>query len=135
MNNICTTTDKEQRQQVRAIIVDIVRKMLNRQLNIKWTGNKVDLFEMVHIAYLSMEIRRSDGTLMFQSEMLRNLFEWQGFTLPSNERIYGNRINARRGVLVKSIVERLQYLLFVSGVKDDPITLLRELGLVEVKKD
>lgn len=135
MNNICTTTDKEQRQHVRAIIVDIVRKMLNRQLNIKWTGNKVDLFEMVHIAYLSMEIRRSDGTLMFQSEMLRNLFEWQGFTLPSNERIYGNRINARRGVLVKSIVERLQYLLFVSGVKDDPITLLRELGLVEVKKN
>lgn len=135
MNNICTTTDKEQRQHVRAIIVDIVRKMLNRQLNIKWTGNKVDLFEMVHIAYLSMEIRRSDGTLMFQSEMLRNLFEWQGFTLPSNERIYGNRINARRGVLVKSIVERLQYLLFVSGVNDDPITLLRELGLVEVKKN
>lgn len=122
---------KEQKNIAQAIIVDIIRKMLNRELNIKWIGKKIDLFEMIHTAYCSGEIMHEDGMPYTQTEMIRSIFDWQHMSINKNMCSYNNRLNIRKGVLTKSVTERLQYLLFVSNVENDHLLLLQKLQLIE----
>lgn len=122
---------KEQRHIVQTMIVDIVRKMLNRELSIRWIGKKIDLFEMIHTAYQSMEILHEDGTPYMQSEIIRNIFEWQQMSVGKNMCAYNNRLNARKGIQAVSIIDRMQHLLFVSNVKAEPLLLLQKLQVAE----
>lgn len=128
---IAIMDNKEQRKIVRAMIVDIVRKMLSRELSIKWIGKKIDLFEMIHTAYMTMEILHEDGTPYMQSEMIRSIFSWQQMSVGNNMYIYNNRLNSRKGILARSIIDRMQHLLFVSNVKAEPLLLLQKLQLAE----
>lgn len=107
---------KYERKIVRSAVTEMVAAMLERRMTMRWKGTKVDLLEMLHIAFVSQELKDCCGMPISYKTMVHNILPWQNVKVPVNPCNIFKIVREKKGVKSRPVADRLLTLMTARGM-------------------